>query len=527
MSSPSTSFSQEPVIEWLSRHLATLLTCGYAVGLAYMSLIPFDFVTTPAWDSTGQYLGYLRLDDVSMTDVLANIAAYVLLGGLAYWMLRRKAVWRIIAVFGAVFLGYLLSFAIEHAQHWIDQRVSSWVDVVANSLGALFGGLLGLLLEPFARLVVNHLRANAERNWYMLLAKLAACCILLMSLRPFDVVIDIRSAAAALPQSNFLFEAKWQQLPVICATDIEAYQRKGMYELDRMQADYLIDRWVDVFVYAGLTLLCCAGLVAGGTRGYWAATGYAGFLVQTLAALIVFIRHFLSTWGLDTAHFACAIVGWGIGAGLFGLARKIRSDSGATTSLAWLSVRPMLYATAAFTVLTVVAYEFSPFQFEAVDQIASYDKVNLVPFQPHFQNRPNQAAFDISGEMLRYGSLAFCLMGLAYHRFGLQAWRRQALICIAICTAAAGAAELCHLVIRARTTDVTTVVLAAIAAGIATCTFRALIDLRRYITTYEANDLLTSQLIEGESYDRDAIKKLAKSRGDASPKAASRSAPPD
>jgi len=532
LATSTSAFSQDPLINWLGRHVALLLTGGFALGVAYMSLIPFDFVAAPAWDPTAKYIGYLRLNDISMTDVIANIGIYVPLGGLAFWGLRRRGVWRLVALIGALFFGYLLSFSIEHAQHWLDARVSSWVDVVANSLGTLLGAMMAFFIEPFARRILIHLSHNAERNWYMLLAKLAACCLLVASLRPFDVVIDVRSAAAALPRANYLFEAKWQQLPAMCKADIENHQRKGMFELDRMRVDYVIDRVVDVVVYTGLTVLCCTGLMVGGMRGFWSVSAYAGLLVQTLSVLIVFIRHFLSSWGMDTAHFACAMLGWGLGVAIFAYTRWVKRKSdedeprGATLAK-WLQSKPVMIVTAMLAVVTVVGYELSPFQFETTDGVLSWRKVNLVPFQPHFLNRPNRAMFDITGEMLRYGTLAFCLISLAFNRFGIANWRRHALACIGICTVASVFAELSHLFIRTRTADITTVFLAATAAAIACATFRALFDLRRFVMTQYADDLLTSQLVEGDTYDKEAAKKLAKSRGDVSPKAATRSGPPD
>ena len=175
----------------------------------------------------------------------------------------------------------------------------------------------------------------------------------------------------------------------------------------------------------------------------------------------------------------------------------------------------------------LAAYELSPFQFASVDHVLSQAKINLVPFQPHFLNRPNKAIFDITGELLRYGVLAFCIISLLSRHASLDGWRRRALASIGFCAFTAAVAEICHLFIRARMTDITTVVLAAAAAAMACVAYHALYDLRRLVLTHHAEDLLTSQLIEGDTYDKEAAKKLAKSRDDASRKAASRSAPPD
>jgi len=68
LATSTSAFSQDPLINWLGRHVALLLTGGFALGVAYMSLIPFDFVAAPAWDPTAKYIGYLRLNDISMLD---------------------------------------------------------------------------------------------------------------------------------------------------------------------------------------------------------------------------------------------------------------------------------------------------------------------------------------------------------------------------------------------------------------------------------------------------------------------------
>ena len=82
-------------------------------------------------------LGRDRLSEED-TEGLANVALFVPLGAAGALLLRRHAAWVVIAL-GA------LSLAIEVLQARLG-RTPSYRDVVANSVGALAGALLVLLL---------------------------------------------------------------------------------------------------------------------------------------------------------------------------------------------------------------------------------------------------------------------------------------------------------------------------------------------------------------------------------------------
>ena len=80
-------------------------------------------------------------------DFTFNVVAYVPLGMLLVWSgfpHMRGA----LAVLPAVIAGAALSFLLESLQTYLPSRVPALTDLLANSLGALAGGIVGALLAP-------------------------------------------------------------------------------------------------------------------------------------------------------------------------------------------------------------------------------------------------------------------------------------------------------------------------------------------------------------------------------------------
>lgn len=83
----------------------------------------------------------------SALDVTRNLLGFVPLGFLAALLLRRRPR----ALLLATALGFALSLGIELAQTLMIQRVSSVVDLVLNTLGALLGAWLAQRSRPWSR----------------------------------------------------------------------------------------------------------------------------------------------------------------------------------------------------------------------------------------------------------------------------------------------------------------------------------------------------------------------------------------
>lgn len=126
--------------------LRSYLAAGYVLFIVYASLSPFT-----GWQEQGlEFIAVLN-SPLSQTytwfDTVVNILAYLPFGlflGLALHE-RFGAGWSILLV---ALSGIILSAAMEYAQMYLPARVSSNLDMLTNSAGALAGALLAAGIAP-------------------------------------------------------------------------------------------------------------------------------------------------------------------------------------------------------------------------------------------------------------------------------------------------------------------------------------------------------------------------------------------
>ncbi|MEO8165733.1 MAG: VanZ family protein, partial [Betaproteobacteria bacterium] len=148
-----------------SSKLVAYLSVAYLLLVAYASLYPFAGWRVPNDEATRfLFAGWPAY--IVGSDVVINVLAYIPLGLLLtlVWMGRVP---RWAAVTAGVISAMLLSLAIEFAQAYLPTRISSNIDVVTNSIGALWGGMAAsawgerwLLSGELHRLRERHFRAG-------------------------------------------------------------------------------------------------------------------------------------------------------------------------------------------------------------------------------------------------------------------------------------------------------------------------------------------------------------------------------
>ena len=516
-------------------------------GLVWLSLMPFDLTRTPTIVPGGDRYGLLYLNAANFLDILANLAIYVPFGALACLALRACFAHRWFCAPAAVIVAACVSLGIEHAQYFLASRVPSWADVMCNVTGSALGAAIVVPAESFLSAVHHRFAKSARKNWWLVLTNFTVCLTILIHLRPFDVVIDIPSAAARLTRADLHPAATWNQLPKQCADDVMARRRSGMFELPRMQVEYLLDRIAEFAGYAGLTLLIWLG--AGLGRGHCPdgqnksdgssvaaqspprlhpmpiirTVAGSALVVMSTAFLITLLRSFLSSHGIDTAHLVTACAGWLV-ACMIGLALSSRRQT-AHSPAPITSVRGIAVAAALIAISLVAAYELAPLDFVWTGRAAGSVQrhANWLPFREHFFSNLNDAAFDISGDFLRYAAVAASVLYL------LPAWiRRHRQLATwstaTITIAAACAAQCAHLFMPSQRADLTTVLLAGVAAFCVCTVRRWAIIYRDGVSSRYVNDLLTAQLIDGRSFEGARLTSPAKPRSDASPTRTSESA---
>ena len=127
--------------------LRTYLAAGYVLFIVYASLSPFS-----GWREQGlefsAVLDMPLLQQYTWFDVAANLLAYLPFGLLLGLTLRAHfgAVW---SVLFTTLGGVALSAAMEYAQMYLPVRISSNLDLLTNSSGALLGALLAVSMTSW------------------------------------------------------------------------------------------------------------------------------------------------------------------------------------------------------------------------------------------------------------------------------------------------------------------------------------------------------------------------------------------
>lgn len=123
------------------RSLPRYLCLAYTLLLLLVCLHPFAGWTSPG-ESPFAFVVQPWQKYISWPDVYLNVAGFLPFGFMLVASLRegrRKAG----LVFVALLASALLSFSIEFVQNWLPTRVSSNLDLAANTLGGLLGALAG------------------------------------------------------------------------------------------------------------------------------------------------------------------------------------------------------------------------------------------------------------------------------------------------------------------------------------------------------------------------------------------------
>jgi VanZ family protein len=492
--------SDEPMINFLHRRTLEIALLTYALSVVYLSLVPFDFLS--ARDGRARLSGHigLPLGPANGPDIVTNLAIYAPLGMLATLALRRRRVrglWCYPIVAGAALC---LSIGIEYAQCFVASRVSSWIDVVGNVFGAVFGAAWAGFAEVLLSRPASSHPDFARKRWSMAVARAAVIAVLIIHLRPYDIAADVLHTAAQSARSPDVHPlAAWNAMPDQVAREVRGARRTGMHELARVRQEYVLDRMVDVAVYSALFVIVAAAL----RRARWkggVALGRAGLAVVSVAAIVTASRVLLVSHGLDTAHLLCGLVAVPIGCGAAWMidwrAKRLDGWSGEPPDSlrAWAAWRPAALACAA----TVMLSEMIPFDlFGTSGSVAA--AINWTPLRAHFQSRPNIALYDITGDILRYAGLA-ASFAVFFHARTSRAWRGRLVLCVAATCATATSAMFAHASMPSRTADVTSVLLAAIGGFLGVVALRWIADVRRTYFASDIDDPLTAALIEGQTY---------------------------
>ena len=200
------------------RSSAAPLALAYAALILYASLYPFEGWRWPTSPDAQQFL-LLRLPWPSWFptfDLVANLLGYLPMGSLVYLAVVRSGGQALNALAFAVVGPSLLSYAMEVTQQLLPSRVSSSLDWLLNSAGAVLGALLAMLLQQLG--AIAHWQTVRER----LFVAHSSGALSLLLLWPLGLLFPAPvplGLGQVLPRLRELIEAATEDTPLAAWVD--------------------------------------------------------------------------------------------------------------------------------------------------------------------------------------------------------------------------------------------------------------------------------------------------------------------
>ncbi len=498
--------SSEPIINWLHAHAAELAFVAATLTLIGVSVLPLDFsrpasapLLAPAWVRFWHA-------PLSKGDVIANIALYGPLGALAYLASRRTGWSAAGGLAMAIGAGLSISLFCEGVQSMLPARTTSVVDVASNTLGAMLGAIGGGLLRPIVRARRDQMRWEIRSQPWSAAAKVVACLIIVIQLRPYDLLMDARDIGRGLRAASLSPLHEWKSLAQ--AKRLARRPQLSDAEIVRARWDYSLERSADAAMYAIFAAMTARAIRR--TRGFGRLDSaiYAISATLILSGLVAVLRIFEPSRGLDTAHIASGLAGGAIGAAI-----GCWKPGGDSLRLP----RGLLIAAAYLICAAIVLRGLAPLQPDIRGHAvrSKAHAVRLIPFASSLASRPNDSLLDLSSKLLPYvalGGLASAALRLRGHT-----WRGWIARYATLCAAMAATLEAAHLFIAARHCDVTPVFLAFCGVLIGAAGARWVADYWRFCRIRVVEDRLTSELMSGPGFDKRAAIVAPRSSPQAAP----------
>ena len=144
---------------FLRHPILSLATFAYLALVGWLTLSPSSGQLGLLWDLAEFFERHASTQWITfnMIEFAANVAMFVPIGLFFVLLLGRRLWWL------AILLGVALTIGIEFAQQNIANRVSDPRDLIANSIGAVLGTLLALVLTAAKARRIRIAAARAPR----------------------------------------------------------------------------------------------------------------------------------------------------------------------------------------------------------------------------------------------------------------------------------------------------------------------------------------------------------------------------
>ncbi|MFN3543367.1 MAG: VanZ family protein [Thiobacillus sp.] len=383
----------------LARHAAArgplwLFALAYTLFVVYGSLVPLEFRALPWDEAVARFraIPFLQLGIGSRADWVANLLLFIPLTYLWMGMLSagRGASARILTSFVLIPLALALSLAIEFTQLYFPQRTVSQNDILAETLGGVFGVIAWWAsgerfldwLQGWQRL--HERAAFAERLAWVYLAG-----VLVYNVLPLDLTLSVVE----------LFH-KWQDGNV----NLIPFNR-----LPPEPADALYEIATDVLIWAPLALLWRIDGTRSSLRTWGMTWGTAGLL----EVLQLFVYSRVS----DVTDLFTAATGAALGVWL--ASRLARRGAPMSEPLSWGAWVPFMLAAGWAAALLFVFWFPFDFRSDGTFIKSRFELLWRAPFTAYYFGTEFRAVTELLHKTLFFGPLgALLAWGVAR-----QPWR--------------------------------------------------------------------------------------------------------
>lgn len=428
--------------------LAALTFTALAI---YGSLVPLQYEPLTWTDAVERFrqTPYLQLGVGSRADWVSNILLFVPLSYLwtgALTVDTRSPSWRWTACLVVVVAASCLSVALEFTQLWFPPRTVSQNDIIAETLGAIAGGVLwlatGQAATEWIRRYTSAARARQQMDW-LLEAYLVGFVI--YSVLPLDLTIS---------SGDLLSKFREGKVTIVPFSDVDS----SWVDL------YGLFRDIAVFIPIGL-LLATWRVPAGRAVRSPAMTALYG---TVLAVAIEFAQLLVLSRFTSSTDCVLGAIGTTIGGAMMSRWHRNRHPGSAVAPPS-LAFRRFLFlmGTAIVWAVIIAAIACAPFEVSGTREEwrARYEGFWTVPFASLYYGSEYNAVSEVLRKTLMFAVFGgLCARALTV--LSLPARVRWLLLGVALAAAAglAGAIELGQVFMPPHVPDVTDVILEAAGA---------------------------------------------------------------
>ena len=401
------------------------------------ALVPYDF-SLPGNNEASSLFASWREPRFSLPDFLSNLALYLPLGGLAAWSLFRIGTGLAVSAVRVIGGATLLSTMLEGVQSFSASRVSSPIDVAANTLGALFGVLVAAIVERVVARRGTSARAAtifgpavaASRGYILILVAVGTA--------PWTLSLDVGRLREAVDRSQWTpFQTG---TPSLAAENGPAVTNEAIQST--ISRHHAWTAWLaEAASFALLAHLLWLVLRRELSFGSGSATAMAVWIGGGLAIGLSALQFPIISRGFDITDPIVRLLGLGIGWMAHGVVKSPaprRNQASIPRTIMPDVGIPVAPAVARVGVGFVVAYlaitGFSPFEFRTPGATHG-GWGELAPFHSLALARFDRWLLDAVGKVAAFAALAACLTASSAYWWETRLrvrWARSAVVCLMV-----------------------------------------------------------------------------------------------